>query len=395
MLRVVGGLAVASLLFGCGNPGPALMADTDAPLIRVLLGTPRVRDKVTVRDQSWTLTGRTLRETGRSTFAGTWQATPRGIAIDGRPTGEDALRLTPAKHLQVGSTWYAGALLVTRKGKHLEFVNELDLETYVAGVIGHELGPGAAPAAHRAQAVAARTYAYQRIQGPDAAAKPFHVYDTHRSQVYGGLQVPASFGVRFSDMVRAVGRSRGVILTYSGRPIHAYYSSSCGGHTTDAATSQLDAGHAGSPLRGVPCPHCRTSKHYTNKYFQWMDEASEKSIATKLKARGQGITLPIHDIQVRERGRGGWAKSVAITYGPTRRVKVVRGTTFRTVARLRSHNIGAIEAKGPGLWRVAGRGWGHGVGMCQVGAINMAHRGATETEILRYYYPGISFTRVY
>ena len=44
---------------------------------------------------------------------------------------------------------------------------------------------------------------------------------------------------------------------------------------------------------------------------------------------------------------------------------------------------------------IKGRGWGHGVGMCQVGAIEMGKKGASETEILRYYYPGIAFTKVY
>ena len=392
--RLLHGLfALALVLAGCGDARPpALMAETAAPTIRVRLGAMRASARLRVRGQQWSMHGGT-RRTSREALDATCRATPSGIALGAYGTGSDRLRLVAERQIEVDGKRYAGAILVTRHGQKLEVVNEIDLETYVAGVIGHELGPGATPAAHRALAVAARTYAYQKLHGADT--KAFHVYDSTRSQVYGGLDVPQSFGITYADMVRATASSRGVILTYAGRPIHAYYSSSCGGHTTTPAISHLDAGHATSPLRGVPCPHCKPSQHYNNKYFQWSKAVSEADIAARLKQRGQGITLPIHDMRVQETGRGGWAKTVAVTYGPSRRVKVLRGTTFRSVAKLRSHRIAAIKAKNPGHWQVSGRGWGHGVGLCQVGAINMGHRGATESEILRYYFPEVSFTRVY
>ena len=84
-----------------------------------------------------------------------------------------------------------------------------------------------------------------------------------------------------------------------------------------------------------------------------------------------------------------------MTYGPKRAKKLVPGITFRSIAGLRSHNIASVQRAAGDAWSFAGKGWGHGVGMCQVGAIQMGLKGATETEILRFYFPGISFTRVY
>ena len=83
-----------------------------------------------------------------------------------------------------------------------------------------------------------------------------------------------------------------------------------------------------------------------------------------------------------------------MVYGPKKAVRTVPGHVFRSALGLRSHNLASIR-RVRGGWSIRGKGWGHGVGMCQWGAIEMGRKGATETEILRYYYPGIDFTKVY
>jgi stage II sporulation protein D len=284
---------------------------------------------------------------------------------------------------------YEGELVVRRGPSGLEFVNEVDLETYVAGVIANEVGPHGVPATFRAQAVTARTYAWRRLTDREAASKTFHLHDDARSQVYKGRTVPATYGYGWREMLAAAQETRGVVLGWQGRPFPAYYASTCGGHTTDAGTSRLDPGHAGDLLQGVPCAHCRTSK-----YYGWIEEVDERDLVEGLRRDGRPVVPPIHEVRVTKRGRGGWAAEVTVVYGPERKERTVPGPSFRTAARLRSHNLEAIERTREGF-RVRGRGWGHGVGMCQWGAIEMGRKGATETEILRYYYPGVSFLKLY
>lgn len=110
----------------------------------------------------------------------------------------------------------------------LTVVNVVGLEEYVRGVVPNELSPGGYPAieALKAQAVAARTYAYKN-RG-NFAAQGFDLLPTTRSQVYGGLSTEQPLASR------AVEETRGIIATYRGEPINALYTSTCGGRTEDA-----------------------------------------------------------------------------------------------------------------------------------------------------------------
>ena len=136
-------------------------------------------------------------------------------------------------------------------------------------------------------------------------------------------------------------------------------------------------------------PHCKTSPK-----FSWTKAVNDNDLLAGMKADGRPLSKPIHSIQVSKRGRGDWAAELRIVYGPSKRTKLVPGTTFRTVARLLSHNIRSIQ-RGKGSWTIRGRGWGHGVGMCQWGAMEMGKKGMTDTEILSFYYPGVAFRRMY
>ena len=126
----------------------------------------------------------------------------------------------------------------------LTVVNELGLEDYVRGVVANELSPGGYPAieALKAQAVAARTYAF-RNRG-QFMAQGFDLLPTTRSQVYRGLtsENPLS--------TRAVDETRGLIATYAGEPINALYTSTCGGRTED---SENIFNEAVPYLRGREC----------------------------------------------------------------------------------------------------------------------------------------------
>ena len=126
----------------------------------------------------------------------------------------------------------------------LNVINVIGLEDYVRGVIPNELSAGGFPAieAHKAQAIAARTYAL-RNRG-QFSSEGFDLLPDTRSQVYRGLSSENSLSSR------AVDETRGVIATYQGEPINALYTSTCGGRTEDAENI---FNHATPYLRGREC----------------------------------------------------------------------------------------------------------------------------------------------
>ena len=139
----------------------------------------------------------------------------------------------------------------------------------------------------------------------------------------------------------------------------------------------------------MPCAYCGPSK-----YFSWAEEVPIQRLLDGLRSRG--VVAPISSIAWSKVGRGGWVAEVTVTYGPKGAKKVVPGVDFRRAAGLRSMRI-PIESVTvlPTSLLFKGSGWGHGVGMCQVGCLEMAKKGFDETQILRYYYPGAEFTRLY
>ncbi len=391
LLRALAACALLAPLAACGDGADRIpLSSVLPPTIRVHLGETAETVAIGVPDawEAVSTAGRPWRAEG-SNLSGLASVGAAGIVLQGAATGADTIRIHPASAftVQLGGERlaYRGDLLIHRKGQRLVIVNEVDLETYVAGVIVNEIGDAQAPAAYRAQSVVARSYAYSRWRtGPDAM---FHVYDTQNSQVYRGVSLPARAVVTYGDLEKRTAETRGVVLTWRGEPFPTYYASTCGGHTTQPATAGLDPGGATEPLAGVSCSYCTTSK-----YFTWTETVSVAKLLDALKPRG--VVPPLKAIEYTKVGPGGWVGEVTVTFG-TGRTKVVPGTDFRTAAGLRSMNVELPTPMADGTLVFRGKGWGHGVGMCQVGCQEMARKGYVADQILRYYYPGAEFTRLY
>lgn len=381
------------LLVGCGDglAGPGLGLLT-VPTVRVRLGRPRKQAELRLGAGDWAITG----TEGRSfvwkdpgALKATLALSAQGILVGGRESGATALRIDPGGPFLLDETGYAGRLLVRKDGANLLVVNELDLETYVAGVVANESAPGAQPSTHRAQAVTSRTYAYVKVTASGADDDLFHMQDSESSQVYRGLTIRPEMALTPADMSQRAAETRGVVLTWQSRPFATYFASTCGGHTTEATTSELDPGAAAEPLRGVACGFCATSPKY-----RWTKTVADGDLVAGMKRRGFPVLEPLTEIAVTKAGRGGWAKEVTVTYGPQGSRRPLPGVQFRSAAGLFSHRLLDVR-RVDGGFEIDGAGWGHGVGMCQWGAFEMGKRGFSETDILRTYYPGITFTRVY
>lgn len=251
--------------------------------------------------------------------------------------------------VNVAGRWYSGDLL----WRHGKLLNNVSLENYVLGVLRGELPLKQVPvAAAAAQAIAARSYTLHYVK---KHAKVFDLDDTTQYQVYAGLAYAPD-----DDALReGVQSTTGLYLMHDGAPLKAYYHSTCGGHTTDVPTG-FDRKPV-APMSGVPCDFCKLSK-----YWRWTARLDKPF---EIVTRGPGERMKT----VRFLGKEMHANEFRLKIGPS---------------RLRSTLILSISGT-----EISGAGWGHGVGLCQMGAIGRAAENWSAERIVKYYYPGAALVR--
>ncbi len=350
----------------------------------------------------------------------------------GRRTGRSADHLfvqpvDPAATVTWQETPYPGELRVDAHGAGLTLVNVVALETYLRGVVPWEIGrPGAeAQAALAAQAVAARTYSISHLGERDSFG--FDMWSGVTDQVYRGLHGTDA------DCDRAIAMTAGLVLRHGGREIDAYYSSTCGG--VSSSVHEVWPRPAQDYLRshddgdGRGAPFCAGSPHFawTNT---WSAGDLERSLQTTLpeylawiaaspaRARWTGeVFRPYRagddgacpgrllDLRIESRTVSGRVARLSIvteagTY-------TVRGDRTRWVLApvegrfsiLKSANFELAQVRDDAgkLQRVtaSGRGFGHGIGLCQTGALAMARLGYSYQRILSHYYPGARLERAW
>lgn len=291
----------------------------------------------------------------------------------------DQMKIIPDRDgtLFVNHRCYRGSIHIIKDEKgQLSVINIIDLESYVKGVLYHEISDRWPMEAIKAQAVAARSYVLHVMHR--TRSNPYDVTNDVYSQVYGG---------RSSEKYRtnmAVDQTRGLVLTYEGKILLAYYHSACGGHTENVKELW---GQGPRPLHGVRCDFCLPSPH-----DQWKRNLRLKDIQDKLIAAGYSVGL-IREIRVIERNQSGRIKELEILDRQGQSL-VISGKDFRHLLGpdvIKSNNY-YIEMKGYYV-DFLGRGWGHGVGMCQWGAYFMSRQGYGYQSILQHYYPGAQIVR--
>jgi stage II sporulation protein D len=279
--------------------------------------------------------------------------------------------------IQVNGKSYRGRIEIRKqKNGRLLVINDLDIEDYLLGVIGSEVPFDWEMEALKAQAVASRTYAL--YQKRTAGNKPYHILATVDSQVYSGRS-----GER-ARTIQAVRETEGTIITYGGEAIPAFYHSSCGGHTESAwELWGIDAPY----LRGVNCDCQKISK-----YGSWEKRLSKKAVAAALGKQGYRLN-DISRMEIDGITAAGRAQRVAIHHA---------GGMVEVPAEMLRAAIGysavpsvffEIETVGDEII-ISGRGLGHGVGLCQWGAREMAQQGRDYKAILMHYYPGTTLKRL-
>ena len=296
---------------------------------------------------------------------------------------------------------YRGELIITPTDSGLMVVNRLPMDDYLRGVVPLEIGNRTAAefAAVQAQAVAARTYAYKHLND----TRGFDMYSTVQDQVYGGVDAEKPQ----SDS--AIVTTRDVVVLYAGQPITTPYHSTCGGST--AAVSEVWYDQPDQPyLRPVSDRIPGTDHYYCDPSprFSWTQNfdgaglraVMEKYLAAYTKAPKAGVGR-ITD--VREQGRTPSGRMAALLVQTDSGAYTLRGNDIRFVLRdpkgaiLNSTNFSFTRETSGGevsALTVNGRGYGHGIGMCQWGAIGRARAGQNYRTILETYYPGTTVGRI-
>jgi len=265
--------------------------------------------------------------------------------------------------LVVNGTHYSGTIEVWKGEKGLYLKNELPLEGYVENVVVSEVGPNWDTEALKVQAVISRTYAvYRKNQSGDSR---FDLTSSVIHQVYKGSNVPI-------QIAYAVRETAGEILTYDGQPIEALYHSTSGGRTENP-----------EEVFGKSYPYLKSveSNCELSPYWVWERKIPKEEIEKAMGIKGvQNMTI----LSLTSTGR---VKELAVESesGQT----VIKATDLRKLlgwSRLPSTNF-SMKINGTSI-TFEGKGYGHGVGLCQWSALQMARDGKSYREILSFFYPG-------
>lgn len=263
------------------------------------------------------------------------------------------------------------------KNGKLLLINTLDMETYVKGVLYHEVSHRWPMEAMKAQAVAARTYALYQIQVNKKQA--FDVTNDVYSQMYGGKSAE-----RYRTNI-AVDRTRGEVMTYDGKILPAYYHSNSGGHTEDVRELWK---HDLPPLYGKPDEYAVDMPN-----FNWKRNFQSKAFQGKLNDAGHKIGA-IKEIRPIEKTKSGRVKMLAVEDRAGKIIKIA-GLEFRKMLGVNDIKSSLFDVEMQGyFFDVLGHGWGHGVGMSQWGAYAMAVQRFKYKAILEYYYPGVAIQKI-
>lgn len=413
MRRVALGVALALIACSTRAPSRIVVGETRPydprgdRLVRVALVVPDPRVSATA-DFEWRDAG------GRTTYARSregesWRlerearagggGRVRAIRADGAHTDwrEGLVVQVRSGFVTVNGKRYRGDLLVTVADDDVVVINRLPMEEYLRSVVAREMGnrPARDSAALQAQAVAARSYAYARLGR--GGARPFDLRSSVADQVYGGLDAENA------GAVAAVNATRGLVVTYDGAIADAPYSSTCGGSTVerDVATGGPPAPY----LRRVSDAMPGTDRHYCDLSPSWswtrrlslteLDVVLERYLSSYSSAPAGDVGRP-RELAVGSHTAGG--RVAVLDVRTDRGVFPVRGNAIRYVLRtprgeLLPSTYFTVEPERDRQGRLAGvtirgRGNGHGVGMCQWGAIGRARAGQSFRSILGTYYPG-------
>ena len=328
---------------------------------------------------------------------------------------------------------FRGALRLVKRAARLTVINDVPLEEYVTSVISSEMSASCPLELLKAHAVISRSW----LWFPKANSSPVkgvqrQSVDSHEILRWYGREAHPDFDVcaddhcqRYQGITKAfspaasaaVRATAGEFLRYKGAICDARFSKCCGGVTERYATAWEDdnipyldsvsdgpvqsrADSSETLIRSNPPAYCNTDDsellsrvlpgfdQETRDFYRWRVVYTPEELAELIKSRLGADLGPIHDLEALARGPSGRIYRLKVI---GERDYVIIGKELeirRALSRTHLYSSAFVVDKEPGRLVLIGAGWGHGVGLCQIGAAVMANGGKSYTDILRHYYPG-------
>lgn len=397
----------AIILAGC-QPH---LSDNDthkAPRIRVLLSEITSRDSIAFNGSYLLHAAEANYELGSNNSYLIISAIPNGFRLsnpnriftfrEGDNIRLSAKNSTALFHLKKRT--YSGEILITKSdGGNIQLINRVDLEEYLKGVVPSEMPSGKEGyrEALKAQAICARTYALKKMM--ERKKNTFDVYADVWDQVYNGRKAEKALA---SEAIQA---TRGDVLMYNDSLAAIYYHSTCGGLSESVQNvwpsvsypyMQAQKDIVGSEFACSVSPLFRWQRSFS---FNQLDSLFQNSYQKSYLSDTVSDTTLLHfNARVLERTNQGRVQKMQISYGDTS--VVLDGYTIRRFfskkdqGHLKSRFFSISNTDSSLV--IDGGGYGHGVGMCQWGALNMSEKGFKYYDILvNKYFKGTYLKKVY
>lgn len=291
--------------------------------------------------------------------------------------------------IKIDEKKYRGRIVISNVNSEIKLVNQIGIEDYVKGVMTKEMPVGKGTEnfqALKAFSICIRTYAFNKI---NENKYYFDIYPDTRDQVYGGVDGETEYTNKIVD------ETKGQLLVYENQPATIFYHSTCGGHTEDVANvfSNKNIFYLSGVEDGDE-PYCIISPRY-----QWTEKYSELTFIDRLyKAKLiASKDYEIEDLDVISRFDSGRVNELEITLNDSdhnQKTILIKGNQIRSIIRSSESksilnstlfNINITDQKNI---VINGKGYGHGVGLCQWGSIGQSKKGIDYQEILNHYFPG-------
>jgi len=365
-------LSIAFLLVG-GCVPPEKPPSGRAVRVAVLQGantlTLSSRSTLTIKDGA---SGKVL-HTSRRASSVTVASSSGGISVAGKTQSSRSLNVkSTSDKISLNGKTYPGSFQILRRGGGLLAVNIVDLDTYLKAVVPSEMLPTWPHEALKAQAVICRSFVlFNALRN---GSKDYDITST--TLVYNPDK-------RDPRTDRAVDATKHVVLFCRGELLLSYFCTSCGGFTEYAVNVWGGEGEFPSP---VECPFCREASDY-----RWRATIPLPDFQRKLRSAeiASASSIAVH----KRSTSGGRITALRVQSGDGEKVLGINRFRMTMGPDIIRSGFFDMEVK-QGSISFRGRGWGHGVGMCQRGAKVLAERGDSFESILKYYFPGARTRRL-
>ena len=288
-------------------------------------------------------------------------------------------------------------------------IQKMSFDDYLAGVLPYEIGPNSPLEALKAQAVIARTWAIYNSKrfGIDN----YHLCITTQCQVY---KPPKN---QNEKVKKAIKDTSNLVMSFGNKPINSFYHGSNGGISASASESWemedypyfkvlIDGSKSIQKTFQIPIRHesvlnefldTEEKKLYGSNHslFRWKKRLSNSEISEYLqKNMSIGMKVDIVDLKVVERGASGRVTKLELIVNNSRKPIFLVKDDIRRIFSFLPSNLFTINKLNNNLWQFKGGGFGHGVGLSQSGAIEMAEFGFTYEQILNHYYQGAKLRKI-